>query len=236
MAKSFKSCPASVGIIRSASRPSSRHRSPRLREALSPAGSWSVAIHSFRSPENIGSLLKFVADNRDHNGRSPKSRSNRRLTDELRDRLDEAAQSKQRPVSEEIELRLENSFFEDRLSGGAHNMELARLIALTLAIIERQFGGTWQNNFDAQNAARMAIRGALEFHFGTLADKGTPERREAAETAGIHALSTAVRAIGSKEMEACLGQANLTPQEASAIAERWKELEAEAGLIPEKVT
>lgn len=70
-----------------------------------------------------------------------------RVTADLRKRLDRAAARSDRSLSQEIEHRLDHSFYEeDALTdafGGPHNLTLMRVLGAAAAAIEVRCGKTW---------------------------------------------------------------------------------------------
>ena len=87
-----------------------------------------------------------------------------RISEKLRADLIEAAGASGRPVSEEIEMRLEQSFHDERGVGGAHNAKVGRLIAQTLSLLDESLLGSDKELINS--ARRAAVLRTVEIHFG----------------------------------------------------------------------
>src|SRR5689334_12602375 len=91
---------------------------------------------------------------------------NIRTTRHLREQLEGAANRSGRSLAAEMELRLERSFTDERLQGGAHNSAVARLIVGALSITESALGKSWTDSETAKTACRGAVTKAVEIAFG----------------------------------------------------------------------
>jgi hypothetical protein len=74
-----------------------------------------------------------------------------------------------------MEIRLEHSFADERLLGGAHNFAVARLIASALSAVESALGQRWTENDLAKEACRGAAAKAIEIAFGKEAGDARAE-------------------------------------------------------------
>jgi hypothetical protein len=90
---------------------------------------------------------------------------NIRTTRELREQLGAAANRSGRSLAQEMEIRLEHSFADERLLGGAHNFAVARLIASALSAVETSLGQRWTESDLAKEACRGAAAKAIEIAF-----------------------------------------------------------------------
>jgi hypothetical protein len=130
-------------------------------------------------------------------------------------------------VSEEIELRLEQSFQDERLLGGAHNVAFSRTIAHSLALIESSWGQTWVDNKDMRQWVRGAINRILDIHIGNrlglLAPEEDRQKEQKNEQMGAYAAEVMERTNAAAEIQ--------------KHVLRICELAAEAGLpLPEMAT
>lgn len=66
-----------------------------------------------------------------------------KITESTRKSLEEAAAGTDRSLSQEIEFRLEQSFYDDREYGGAQQRALFRTLAAVASIIEERTGKSW---------------------------------------------------------------------------------------------
>jgi hypothetical protein len=106
---------------------------------------------------------------------------NIRTTRELREQLEAAANRSGRSLAQEMEIRLEHSFADERLLGGAHNFAVARLITSALSIVEAAFRQRWTENDLAKEACRGAAAKAIEMAFGKEAADAPAEYSRAHE-------------------------------------------------------
>jgi hypothetical protein len=96
-----------------------------------------------------------------------------RMRESLRRHLEREAKKADRPLSAEIVYRLERSFEGDDLAafifGGQHNASLARLTALTAALVEHKAQRSWKDDPELRervaNVIDFAIRWALRGGF-----------------------------------------------------------------------
>lgn len=110
-----------------------------------------------------------VTDQPKRRGRPPTGKRGTftfRVSEKLRADLIAAAGRSRRPVSEEIELRLEQSFLEEKMVGGAHNLAAGRLIAQTLSYLDEKLSGEDLDKEWINNERRKAILKTVEIHFG----------------------------------------------------------------------
>ena len=89
-----------------------------------------------------------------------------RPTPEIRARLEAAARTSNRSLSQEIESRLERSFLEESSAkeffGGTQVFALARLIAAVVSVVEAGTGKTWRDDRDTHLQVRAAIDKILD--------------------------------------------------------------------------
>src|SRR5262245_50912099 len=80
-----------------------------------------------------------------------------RVTEERRRALDEAAAKSGRSISQEIELRLEQSFLDEEALGGREMLGLFRMMAGAAMMVEERLGGrSWSTDWEAFQAVREA--------------------------------------------------------------------------------
>ncbi len=87
-----------------------------------------------------------------------------RITEKTRESLEKAAQEADRSLSQEIELRLEQSFLEDGFLGGPENATAAKLVGPILQDVEARTGKSWRedkNTYYGAVAAVLAIMRVL---------------------------------------------------------------------------
>ena len=86
---------------------------------------------------------------------------NARVTRETRRRLEETAAGSGRSLSQEIEIRLEQSFSEEEARykefGGKPYYELARMLAWTTSLVETVTGKTWRQDVETRHEVETAI-------------------------------------------------------------------------------
>lgn len=85
-----------------------------------------------------------------------------RTTKDLKDALDTAAAESGRSLAQEVEHRLELSFFrEQEIYGGPHTEALVKALGMTIQLIEANRGKRWTE--DADTAAEMiaAVEGII---------------------------------------------------------------------------
>jgi len=91
-----------------------------------------------------------------------------RVTQLMRDQLGEAAAAAGRSVAQEIELRLERSFWRETTWGNDHIERLLRAMVPVLQQIEDEAGGQpWTDDPGARDMVRAKIPQFLEF-WGTV--------------------------------------------------------------------
>jgi len=80
-----------------------------------------------------------------------------RVTGPMRRALEEAANSSGRSISQEIELRLEQTFSNEKVFGGDAMLGLLQMLAGAAAMVEaRQGGKRWTSDWDTYQAVRRA--------------------------------------------------------------------------------
>jgi hypothetical protein len=84
-----------------------------------------------------------------------------RVTEDRRRKLELAAQDSGRSISQEIELRLEKSFWDDQVMGGEEMMALFRMMAGAAMFVQNRIRTqqpevTWLNNPSVFQAVRRA--------------------------------------------------------------------------------
>lgn len=87
---------------------------------------------------------------------------NMKTTPELRDRIQEAADNSGRPLTQEVEHRLQQSFYDDDAFGGPSRSSLVRMIGILVAAEERRSGKSITEDFYTWNAAKAAINGVID--------------------------------------------------------------------------
>ena len=87
-----------------------------------------------------------------------------RVSEPLREKLSAAAKAAGKPVSEEIEMRLEQSF-RDVLAGDGPTARLLRAIANAIETFEAALGSKWWEN---EVTGQLAYRTASEILKGTM--------------------------------------------------------------------
>ncbi len=84
-----------------------------------------------------------------------------RITSDLRTKLETAAAQSMRPVSEEIELRLEQSFLQKELlsltAGGDATAELIQKMSAALTLVRLYTGKSWRDDAEARRQAISAL-------------------------------------------------------------------------------
>jgi Arc-like DNA binding domain len=91
-----------------------------------------------------------------HNGASKRAQFNTRLRQEVKKRLEQAAASAGRSLSEEIENRLEQSLRDEEAAGGTRLHSLFRLLAGTAGLIEEQRGAAFLDDYETFLAVSKA--------------------------------------------------------------------------------
>ena len=81
-----------------------------------------------------------------------------RASNDLRSRLEAAAAETGRSLSQEAEIRLEQSFESDSAFGGAEQAALLRMMAAAAQLIEARTGKSWLEDFDTGYAVSAAWR------------------------------------------------------------------------------
>lgn len=84
-----------------------------------------------------------------------------RMSDSMRERINAAATTNSRSVSQEIESRLERSLQEETLLGGSETTLLAKLVASAVALIEIESGKPWNEDRMTWEAVNSAVRTIL---------------------------------------------------------------------------
>jgi hypothetical protein len=86
-----------------------------------------------------------------------------RVTEERRRALDEAAAQSGRSISQEIELRLEESFRDESKFGGREMLGLFQMMAGAATMVEERLGGrSWSTDWEAFQAVREAWRQIID--------------------------------------------------------------------------
>ena len=80
-----------------------------------------------------------------------------RITEKTRESLEKAAQEADRSLSQEIELRLEQSFLEDGFLGGPENATAAKLVGPILQDPEVRTGKSWREDKNTYYGAVVAV-------------------------------------------------------------------------------
>ena len=130
-----------------------------------------------------------------------------RVTDSLRTKMEAAAKSSNRSVSEEIEHRLEQSLTTDflltQLLGGGKNATLLRLIATRLSGLDQQ-EFPWHQHEESAQRLVVQIKQAMD------SVKRTDTREEAAIE--LHRLSSVAELSTKAGMLSSEGQAHAAAQ------------------------
>lgn len=87
-----------------------------------------------------------------------------RVTPTMKDEITRAAEASGRSIAQEIEGRLEMSFFEDRVLGGRDTALLTKLIASTVKMVELETGRSWTEDRMTFEAAKVGIQRILTRH------------------------------------------------------------------------
>jgi hypothetical protein len=126
---------------------------------------------TFRQDSSMGKKMQKPRRGRPpKHGTTKRSQFNTRLQQEVKERLEAAAQAAGRSLSEEIERRLEQTLEDERRSGGAHLHSVLRLFSGVAALIEARKGkrflddpdtyvqvrSAWDRILDASRDPRMA--------------------------------------------------------------------------------
>jgi Arc-like DNA binding domain len=91
-----------------------------------------------------------------HDGASKRAQFNTRLRQEVKKRLEQAAASAGRSLSEEIEHRLEQSLRDEEVAGGGRLHSLFRLLGGTAGLIEEHRGAAFLDDYETFIAVSKA--------------------------------------------------------------------------------
>ncbi len=99
-----------------------------------------------------------------------------RITQDLRDRLEHAKKESGRSLSQEIELRLEQSFSKEDAEYGVFGDRLRyrqmQLLAIAINLVEEQTGGSWQRDYQTYRE----VHSAMKTFFKALGPRVSPIR------------------------------------------------------------
>src|SRR3954469_22594066 len=102
-------------------------------------------------------------------GRPPKGKRGNftfRVTEKLREQLQNAAAEANLSVSEEIERRLDSSFsgksLVEELLGGPETLRLLMTIGQGVRLVEETTGKKWTNDYETAVAAKIAARSIID--------------------------------------------------------------------------
>ncbi len=129
-----------------------------------------------------------------------------RVTKAMRDRIKKAAESHGRSVSQELEIRLQNSFLADRSLGGAMQADLLRDIQLVMDGASTALGKPWY----CERVSWELVNDAVDFLISAHEPDALPE------------LEKALTAAGKRELERWRRETELTEEQA---VDRSRELE-----------
>lgn len=129
-----------------------------------------------------------------------------RVTEAMRDRIKEAAETHGRSVSQELETRINNSFLADKSLGGTRQAELLRDVQLVLDGASTALGQPWYS----EHVGWRLVSDAVNFLLS------------AQEPAAPADLETAITKAGKKELERWRRETELVEEQA---LDRARELE-----------
>ena len=128
-----------------------------------------------------------------------------RVTDQLRKRLEKSAQQYRRPVSEEIEFRLENSFAEqdalERMFGCSAALYLGTVLGQAMRVVRAHATKRGWNEVETRKAILAAVNKVAEVHLATSRNIDLPSTlflefnprpllkpKDAGETIAVHTM------------------------------------------------
>jgi Arc-like DNA binding dprotein len=106
-----------------------------------------------------------------HDGASKRAQFNTRLRQEVKKRLEQAAASAGRSLSEEIEHRLEQSLRDEEVAGGGRLHSLFRLLGGTAGLIEEHRGAAFLDDYETF----VAVSKAWQKILNAVRPAATPE-------------------------------------------------------------
>lgn len=101
-----------------------------------------------------------------------------RARDQLKQELEAAAAKNARSLSEEIEVRLEQSFLDDKALGGPEMARALRSFGPHVLALEAKNGGRWFDDDKTYVAIIDAFQQALEWHAAVYSKSSPSEARE----------------------------------------------------------
>lgn len=129
-----------------------------------------------------------------------------RVTKAMRDRIKKAAESHGRSVSQELEIRLQNSFLADRSLGGSTQADLLRDIQLVMDGASTALGKPWYS----ERVGWELVNNAVDFLVSAQEPAASPD------------LETALTAAGKRELDRWRRETELPEEQA---LDRAREIE-----------
>lgn len=144
-----------------------------------------------------------------------------RMRDDMRAKLQAAADQAGRPMSEEAERRIETSFQIEAAFGSGARLDILQSIALTMKFVERLKGCGSYDTHAAFIEVKKAVNGTLDQFMGMLADR--PPRAELVDALmGTGRIGQAVADVQIMAMEAGMAAGSeqkleMTPQQRESL-------------------